>query len=116
MTKIGSVFLPVKDPATASAWFHHAFDLKEHSLDPWAAVLLDTEGNRLTLLGPVSGIQAQPGLPWATHSLVVDDLDARHARMLDEGRAVTNVTGDPQVCRFFSMRDPDGNVLLICDR
>jgi predicted enzyme related to lactoylglutathione lyase len=116
VTKIGSAFLPVKDPAAASAWFNHAFDLKEYSLNAWAAVLVDTEGNRLTLLGPASGIQAQPGLPWATHNLVVDNLEATHARMLSQGRAVTLVTGDPEVCRFFSMRDPDGNVLLVCDR
>jgi predicted enzyme related to lactoylglutathione lyase len=110
------VFLPVRDPATAAAWFLHAFDLKEDSINAWAAVLVDTEGNRLTLLGPASGVQAEPGLPWATHNLVVDDLDATHARMLVEGREVTRVNGDPEICRFFSMRDPDGNVLLVCDR
>ena len=48
--------------------------------------------------------------------VVVEDVFETHARMVDEGYAVTNVTGDPEVCLFFSMRDPDGNVLLICDR
>lgn len=116
MAKIGSVFLPVNDPAAASAWFSLCFDLKEDSVDPWAAVLLDTEGNRLTLLGPASGVQAAPGLPWATHNLVVEDIDSVHERLAGQGYAVTNVIGDAAVCRYFSMRDPDGNVLLICDR
>jgi hypothetical protein len=116
VTKIGTAFLPVSDTAAASTWFRKAFDLTEHSVDPWAAVLVDTKGTKLTLLGPASGVQAKPGLPWASHNLVVEDVLETHARMVDDGYATTNVTGDPDVCLFFSMRDPDGNVLLICDR
>ena len=116
MTKIGTVFLPVRDPAAASVWFQKSFDLTEYAVDDWAAVLVDSAGIKLTLLGPTSGVPATPGLPWATHNLVVEDVFATHARMADEGYAVTNVTGDPAICSYFSMRDPDGNVLLICDR
>lgn len=116
VTKIGTAFLPVRDPAAASDWYHRVFDLKPEATDTWAAVLLDDSGTRLTLLGPASGIQAAPGLAWATHNLVVSDVDDLQARLSIEGYAVTNVTGDPDVCRFFSMRDPDGNVLLVCDR
>jgi hypothetical protein len=116
VTKIGTAFLPVNDTATASAWFQKAFDLAQVSADEWAAVLVDDAGTKLTLLGPTSGVQARPGLPWATHNLVVEDVFASHTQMLDQGYAVTNVAGDPGVCLFYSMRDPDGNVLLICDR
>jgi hypothetical protein len=116
VTTIGTAFLPVSDTATASAWFQKSFELTELSSDEWASVLVDDAGTKLTLLGPTSGVQAKPGLPWATHNLVVSNLFATHTQMLDQGYAVTNVAGDPAVCLFFSMRDPDGNVLLICDR
>ncbi|GHJ44465.1 hypothetical protein Cs7R123_18070 [Catellatospora sp. TT07R-123] len=116
MTRIGSAFLPVRDPAAAAAWFERAFDLGRQSVDEWSAVLVDADGGRLTLLGPASGVKAQPGLPWATHNLVVDDLDAVHARLDGEGQPVTELTGDPGVCRFFTVPDLDGNLLLVVDR
>ncbi|MDI1465696.1 VOC family protein [Catellatospora sp. KI3] len=116
MTKIGSAFLPVGDPAAASAWFQRAFGLTEQSVDSWSAVLRDGHGGRLTLLGPASGVKAQPGLPWATHNLIVDDLDAVHARLAADGHTTTELTGDPGVCRFFTVPDLDGNVLLVVDR
>lgn len=116
MAKIGSAFLPVTNPAAAAIWYQRIFDLTPESVDEWSAVLTDGNGRRLTLLGPASGIKAQPGLPWATHNLIVDDLDATHARLTADAHSVTDVTGDPDVCRFFTMRDADGNILLICDR
>ncbi|NUO61530.1 MAG: VOC family protein [Hamadaea sp.] len=114
MTKIGSAFLPVHNPAAAATWYHETFGLTVESADTWSAVLADEAGRRLTLLGPASGIQAQPGLPWATHNLVVEDLDSAYARL--QAVVTSGIDGDPAVCRFFTMPDPDGNTLLVCDR
>jgi predicted enzyme related to lactoylglutathione lyase len=116
MTKIGSAFLPVSDPAAAAGWYERTFGLTVESTDAWSAVLADPSGRRLTLLGPASGIQAAPGLPWATHNLLVDDIDAAHARLAAGNDRVGTLDGSAELCRFFVMPDLDGNTLLICDR
>src|SRR5215475_5056038 len=115
MTRIGTAFLPVSSPRDASDWYRLTFGLSVEAVDDWSAVMVGADGHRLTLLGPASGIKTAPGLPWATHNLVVDDLDATHARLGDEG-TTGELMGDPRVCRFFTMVDPDSNTLLVCDR
>lgn len=116
--RVGTAFLPVRDPAAAAAWFVDAVGLHVRELTAWSAVL-DAgagAGTTLTLMGPASGISAGPGLGWATHNLVVADLGAARARVAQAGGEPGDVDGDAAVCRFFTAHDPDGNVLLICDR
>jgi catechol 2,3-dioxygenase-like lactoylglutathione lyase family enzyme len=115
-TRLGSAFVPVNDAAAAASWYGDFLDLRVISVDPHAAVLADAAGNPLTLLGPGSGIAAKPGLDWATCSFVVSDLDGHHAESSRRGLAPTPIDGDPIICRFFTVRDLDGNMLLIVDQ
>jgi predicted enzyme related to lactoylglutathione lyase len=117
--RIGTAFVPVRDPAAAAPWYGRALGLAVQSVDEWSAVLRSGDGAggaSLTLLGSASGIRAAPGLPWATCAFTVADLAAARAGLAAEGGEPGPVEGAPEVCRFFTARDPDGNTLLITDR
>ncbi|GAA4155230.1 hypothetical protein GCM10022286_03900 [Gryllotalpicola daejeonensis] len=114
-TRVGTAFVPVADPAEAAEWYAKTFRLSAVTVTPWSAVLEGGPGATLTLMGPLSGMTA-PGLGFATHNLVVADLDATRARLESEGLSPTAIEGDPAMCLFFTLRDPDGNILLVCDR
>lgn len=117
MVEINGAFVPVSDPKRLASWYSDVLGLKVVSVDQWSAVLAGDKGSAvLTLLGPDSGIKATPGLPWATHSLAVADLDGVRADLLANGHGPSEPAGDPQVCRWFTLVDPDGNTLLVVDR
>ncbi len=111
VSSIGSSFVPVHHPPTAAAWYADRFGVDiESSSD--ATAVLRVGGHRVTLMGPASGILAGPGLPWATCSFLVEDLEAARSRFED----ASAMGGDPAVCLFFTAHDPDGNVVLVVDR
>jgi len=114
--RVRSAFLPVTDVAAAARWYHQVVGLPLRQVDEWAAQLGDESGTALTLMGPASGIPVAPGLPFAAVSILLDQLDATRDAWIAEGHAPSAVEGDPDVCRFFTMKDPDGNVLLFVDR
>jgi catechol 2,3-dioxygenase-like lactoylglutathione lyase family enzyme len=115
-TRLGSAFVPVHDAAAAAAWYADFLDLRTVSVEPHAAVLTGGTDGTITLLAPSSGIAAEPGLDWATCTYVVSDLDHHHAESERRDLAPTAIEGDPAVCRFFTVRDLDGNLLLIVDQ
>ncbi|WP_335988661.1 VOC family protein [Glycomyces sp. MUSA5-2] len=116
MTQIGSVFLPVHDTAAAAAWYSERFGMTVRSCADHAAVLdAGSPPRTLTLMGPPSGIGAEPGLRWAPFNLVAADLAAVRARLAETGE-VGPVSGDERTCFWFTAADPDGNTLLIVDR
>lgn len=115
MATLGSAFVPVTDTARSAAWYSDVFGVRAHSVDDFAAVLSDGEGRRVTLLGPASGIRATPGLPWASCSYLVEDVHAFRETCPADWQPGP-VEGDPTVCLFLTLRDPDGNVVLVVDR
>lgn len=117
MAQIGSAFLPVSDPPAAAGWYAETFDMQITSSEDFAAVLETGQpARRLTLLGPASGITAQPGLGWAPFNLIADDLAAMRDRLARVGAEPGEVGGDEESCFWFTATDPDGNTLLIVDR
>ena len=114
--RLGSAFVPVSDTARSATWYADVFGVRVESIDAQSAVLSDADGRRLTLLSPLSGIQAVPGLSWASCSFLVDDVTDFQERCSGQGRAAEPVGGDPDVCLFFTLRDPDGNAVLVVDR
>jgi len=113
--RVGTAFVPVSDPAAAAHWYADAFGLRAVDTSPWAATLEAAGGTTLTLMGPQSGMTS-PGLGFATHNLVVADVEATRERFVADGRNPGEIEGDAAVCRFFTLQDPDGNVVLVCDR
>ncbi len=116
--EIGSAFIPVSDPERAAEWYERVLGLSTREISPWAAQLQGSDPDRtsLTLMGPRSGVAAKPGLAFATCNFVVDDLPATRGRLERAGHSPSPVDGSADVCLFFTMSDPDGNVLLIVDR
>lgn len=117
-TKVGTAFIPVHDPAASARWYARALGLRAGQVGEWTAQLEDASGRGavLTLMGPRSGIRTEPGLPFATCSFLVADLRATRDRLDAEGLAPSPVQGAEDVCLFFTVQDPDGNVLLVVDR
>ncbi|WP_068928993.1 VOC family protein [Planobispora rosea] len=116
--RIGTAFVPVTDIEESARWYGDMFGFRIMSVDGWSTVLSPQadHGARLTLLGPASGIPVSAGLPWATCNLVVDDLAKARLLLESHGCEVGEITGAPDVCLFFTTRDPDGNTVLVCDR
>lgn len=116
-TRLGSAFVPVSDTERSARWYEETFGFRRRVVNEYSAWLdAPGGGTSLTLLGPASGIAAQPGLDWATCNLVVDDLDRVHRALSDASAAPTTMEGDPEICLFFTVRDPDGNQVLVVDR
>ena len=117
-TTVGTAFVPVRDPAAAATWYAAALGLEIGEVTAWSAQLHSGDGDRtlLTLMGPQSGIRAEPGLPFATCNYVVTDLDAARNRLEAAGASPSPVAGYPDVCLFVTAQDPDGNTLLVVDR
>jgi catechol 2,3-dioxygenase-like lactoylglutathione lyase family enzyme len=117
--QITTAFIPVADPAASARWYNRVLGFQIRSVEEWSAVLHPGEGvasPSLTLLGPASGIQAKPGLAWATCNFLVADLDQARSELEGHGCKPGAVEGAPEICLFFHIQDPDGNMLLITDR
>ncbi|MBW9095528.1 VOC family protein [Microbacterium jejuense] len=114
-TAITTAFIPVRDPLDSARWYADAFGLDVVEATEFSSVLAGSAG-QVTLMGPVSGIQAEPGLPWATCSFGVGDVASARERFAELGAAPSEVMGDPARVVFFTATDPDGNTLLVTDR
>ena len=116
MTTVSNAFIPVSDPGRAAKWYSEHLMLRTVTVSEWSAVLTGDGGATVTLMGPLSGIAAEPGLAWATCGFLVEDLTGMRDSLLRNGHGVSVVEGDPNTCLFFTVRDLDGNVLLLTDR
>lgn len=115
-TAITTAFIPVRNPESAAGWYSRALGLTIAGANTFSAVLSGGGTASVTLMGPDSGIKAEPGLAWATCNFLVDDLAGTRARLAENGVPVGPVGGSPDVCLFFTAEDPDGNTLLLTDR
>lgn len=115
-TAITTAFIPVRDPQVAAHWYSRMLGLTVADANRFSALLAGSGTASVTLMGPGSGIQVSPGLSWATCNFTVDDLDAKRAELAEQGVPVGSITGSPDVCLFFTAKDPDGNTLLLTDR
>src|SRR6478672_8724421 len=115
---VGTAFLPVRDPGAAAPWYAKALGLVATDVNQWSAQPRSpgSGSTALTLMGPLSGIKAEPGLPFATCNFLADDLEDLRGRLDAEGLVPSPVDGSPEMCLFFTVDDPDGNLLLVVDR
>lgn len=101
--KITTAFIPVANPGDSADWYSRTLGLRVDVVNEWSAVLRSGEGTEstaLTLLGPSTGIQAKPGLDWATCSFAVADLDQVRADLLGQGYEPSAIEGSPETVRF----------------
>jgi predicted enzyme related to lactoylglutathione lyase len=115
-TRIGTAFVPVTDLHASVEWYEQHLGLTCSSRSQHAMVLQAPAGGTITLMAPNSGIAAAPGLDWATCNFVVTDIDQAHGAATAAGPQPSPIFGSPAECRFFTVRDPDGNLILRVDR
>ena len=85
MTTVSNAFVPVSDPGQAAEWYSEHLMLRVVTISEWSAVLTGDGGATVTLMGPLSGIAAKPGLAWATCGFLVEDLTGMRDRLLRKG-------------------------------
>jgi catechol 2,3-dioxygenase-like lactoylglutathione lyase family enzyme len=114
ITRVGTVGVPVTDPDralefyTGTLGFDKRLDVRFGDGARWIEVA--PPGAETTIALVPAGSGQQPGIRFAT-----EDADADHARLQARGTDT-----DPEITRMaapvppmFTIRDPDGNALLI---
>ena len=111
--QVAFIGYPVSDVARARAFYQDVLGLKilyahEMPNDKWW-IEYDIAGTALAIsnLWPPSG-QSGPGV-----ALEVDDLDPALAELTDAGVTVSHEIMESPSCRFFSIKDPDGNDITL---
>lgn len=119
ITQVGRVVIPVSDQERALAFYTGVFgfetrmDVPFGNGDRWIEVAPKGQQTAIALSRPPEGfpIGVNTGV-----SLATDDADGDHAALRSAGVDVDEVMrmGDP-VPPMFTLRDPDGNTLLVVE-
>jgi predicted enzyme related to lactoylglutathione lyase len=118
MNIVGIAFIgyPVTDVPRARKFYEETLGLKllfAHEMpDNRWWIEYDVGGNALAIsnLWPPSG-QSGPGV-----ALEIEDLDAALADLTDIGVSISHEIMESPSCRFFSIKDPDGNDITLHQR
>ena len=99
------------DPASTRAFYAEAFDLDVAMDMGWIATLA-SPGNARPQLSVFEAGGEEGRDPWI--SIEVDDVDAVHARVQEQGREVVYALRDEEWgVRRFMVRDPAGRVVNV---
>ncbi|RWZ51177.1 VOC family protein [Labedella phragmitis] len=105
-----SVALPVRDLASAIAWYRRAFAIDEDPVSP-------APGLAEFLVGPIElQLSEEPTDRSGAEITVrfgVTDAAAEHSRLSTLGMEVGELIHVPGVVDVFDFADPDGNVLSV---
>jgi predicted enzyme related to lactoylglutathione lyase len=121
LTHVGTVIVPVSDSDRALAFYteqlgcEKRIDVAYDEGRRWIEVALPGGETTIALTPP--GPTAGPGSV-SNVALATDDVDAAHAALKDRGVDVDDAVsrfGDP-VPPLFTLRDPDGNEVLVVER
>ena len=116
--------LSYRDAPAAIEWLCRAFGFEKHLVVPaedgTIAHAQLVFGNGMIMLGsardddpgkPREPLHAADGRVWKTAYVIVDDVDAHHARAAAAGARVTMPPEDQDYGgRLYSCRDPEGNL------
>jgi hypothetical protein len=105
----GHVLLQSRDPV-AAAHFYEAIGMRPVQVQADFSVLEMRGGTHLGIRRNPEHVASGP-VGW---DLMVDDIDATHARWQADGLRVTSIVDGPPH-RSFEMTDADGHVLVVRD-
>lgn len=112
-TRIGQVFIPVRDVAIAAPWYAALLGIEPGEITHHGTICdLPVDGDvRLALDGnrPDFSTQGPPRFFWWA-----DDLDAVHRHLTAVGAGEIGEITDIGSVAFIQFRDPDGNPLMVC--
>jgi catechol 2,3-dioxygenase-like lactoylglutathione lyase family enzyme len=108
--EIGTVFVPVSDIATARDWYCALLGVPADGEVLFGHLyVLPMNGADLVLDSGIYSADAVFRVP-AFH-LNTADIEAAHGHLQGTGSEVTEIRDG----RWFNFKDPDGNVLMICE-
>lgn len=116
VTEVAFFGNPVTDVARARAFYENVLGLKNtmaHEIQPglwW----VEYEINGMAVA--ISNAWAPTGNSGPTIALEVKDLDAALAKLKELNVTLTVPPMDSAVCRFFGIKDPDGNDIMLHQR
>lgn len=116
--------LSYRDAPAAIEWLCRAFGFEKHLVVPAEdGTIVHAQlvfGNGMIMLGSARGddpgeprqpVQAAEGAAWKSPYVIVEDVDAHHARAAAAGARVTMPPEDQDYGgRLYSCRDPEGNL------
>ena len=106
--QIGTVFVPVSDVQRARDWYCGVLGVPVEDSILDHLYMLPMNGTGLVLDSKIYSPDAVFKVP-AFH-FNTSDIQAAHGFMKDRGVELTEVNED----QWFNFRDPDGNVLMVC--
>lgn len=112
--KLSSVYYGVADMDRALAFYRDTLGLKIKFQDGDKWTQFDVAGQALAIATPAPQ-QAAPG-QGATVVLECDDLDATRAELIGRGITINETVDMGGHGRFFTLRDPDGNLVQMFAR
>jgi len=108
--QIGTVFVPVSDVAKARDWYCSLLGVPADGDILFGHLyVLPMNGAGLVLDSKIYSAEAVFRVP-AFH-LNTADIQAAHTHLQGTGSEVTEIRDD----QWFNFKDPDGNVLMICE-
>ncbi|MDD5350771.1 MAG: VOC family protein [Chthoniobacteraceae bacterium] len=111
---VAFVVYPVSDMARARAFYADVLELQETS--NWENIWVEYDIGHGTLAITNSFPERQPGAKGALLGIEVKDLDAVAALLAKKGIAWSSGPFDTPVCRGASIKDPEGNELILHQR
>lgn len=117
MNKIGSVFIPVRDMVKARSWYCRVLGFQEEDceiiFDHLCPLPMQGPGIILDTMPMWGGKEPEgaPTIETPAFMLLTDDLQGSLSYMKELGvELVTEIEND----QWFVMKDPDGNMLMVC--
>lgn len=115
--KMHTVFVHVSDLYHSVEWYHSLLDLPYNQEDvslPVYNMPMDTYTGLVLDAGP-EGNKKNTGLsPHPLFNLHTDDIDEAYQFVVDKGMDIASPISRFDDISFFDIKDPDGNVVMIC--
>ncbi|MYL48133.1 VOC family protein [Halobacillus litoralis] len=108
--EVGAIFVPVKDIEKARDWYCDLLDVPAEEEFPGGHLyVLPMKHAGVVLDSKIYSEEAVFGAP-AFH-FNTEDIEAAYTYMKEKG---IDVVSEIQFGHFFNFKDPDGNLLMIC--
>lgn len=109
----GANYIPVRDLASATAWYIEKFGLREIEIEmdnPEGCIALGFGKDEYAFtLGPPGGSSGE-----LTPRLSASNLKKAHALLASRGVSPGEIQQDRQGTHFFNLRDLEGNEIEVC--
>ncbi|PTX55312.1 putative enzyme related to lactoylglutathione lyase [Melghirimyces profundicolus] len=115
LKQVQAVFIHVKDLPRAVEWYHQLFRLPRPESSVEGPVhVIEMENGVHFLLDDNRNTPTDTPLPSAM--LSTPDIDEAHRFLREQGAEIVREIERYSDVSFFNFRDPDGNILMVCQQ